>query len=222
MFFPSRSRWMYWRQIWRVQSGRFWRISSWKEFWTQWVSCCWSFTCTGRALKWAAMTHPWCGTGSACSRSLSTPTSASSMSTATLPNLTSFCIRMSSMPAVLTPWAGWTQSGSLEGSQTGWLILAGTVSEWKCTSLCNSFKSEHKFLLEHGCTPTDCSYLARPLSKAEIPAPTYPPALPLLACIDLSRVEGQSNCLKRLSVFYLIVAMLSAAGQHLSHNHPSS
>lgn len=206
---------MYWRQIWRAQSGRFWRIWSWKEFWTQWVSCCWSFTCTGRALRWAAMTHPWCGTGSACSRSWNVPTSASSMSTATLPNLTSFCIRTSSTPAALTPWAGWTQIGSLEGRQT-----AGMASEWPQVCVTQSFKSEHKLLLEPSCSLADHSYLAWPFCKAKIPAPTYPPALPLLACNDLSRVEGQSNCLQRLSVFYLIVVVLLAAGQPLSHSHP--
>lgn len=76
-----------------------------------------------------------------------------------------------------------------------------------------SFQGEHKFLLEHAFSPADHSYLARPFCKVEIP---------LLACNDLSRVEGQSNCLQGLSVFYLIVAVLLAAGQPLSHTQPLS
>ena len=117
---------MYWRRIWRAPSGRSWRIWSWKGFWSRWVSCCWSSTCTGRASRWAAMTRLWCASGSAYSRSWSAPTSASSTSTAIPPNLASSCTRTSSTPAALTPWAGWTRSGGLEA--------------WE--SVCN--KSEHK------------------------------------------------------------------------------
>lgn len=112
-FFWLCFRWMYWRQTWRVQNGRFWKIWSSKEFWIQWDSCCWSFTCTGQALRWVAMSHLWCGTGIACWRSLSAPASTSSTSTAILLNLTFFYRRMCLMPAVLTPWAGWILSGSL-------------------------------------------------------------------------------------------------------------
>lgn len=80
------------------------------------------------------MTQPWCGTGSACSRSWNVPTSGCSVSTETLPNLTSSYIRMSSTPAVLTPWAGWTQHGSFKGIQTD--TLTQNASQWRCTSSC--------------------------------------------------------------------------------------
>lgn len=112
-FFWLCFRWMYWRQTWRVQNGRFWKIWSSKEFWIQWDSCYWSFTYTGQALRWVAMSHLWCGTGTACWRSLNVPASTSSTSTAILPNLTFFYRRMCLMPAVLTPWAGWILSGGL-------------------------------------------------------------------------------------------------------------
>lgn len=121
IFFLTCSRWTCWRQIWRAPSGRFWRTWCWRECWTLWGSCCWSSTCTGPGSRWAGTTRPWCATGSACSRSWNEPTSASSTSTATQPNLTSSCTRTSWTPAVLTPWAGSTPSGGFEWRQDCYL-----------------------------------------------------------------------------------------------------